>query len=239
MPKFDLLLLIFCLSIFTPGFSPYTYSYNINTQQLSNLKNGVVESENHKLLNAIQTGNLKQVQHSIATGADIEIRTEYDVTICDDCDQTALMLAVSSNAPQAAQIVQFLLAAGADVNARTKFSGRTALMIAAESNAVQINAIIQALLKAGAEIDALSYDPEPSLYFMPHGNALMYAILADNEQSITVMLELLQAGAGKNGMAALAIKELKKQVSRQRNYGYPAKSQTKAKIALLKKFLTQ
>ncbi|MGB7292018.1 MAG: ankyrin repeat domain-containing protein [Thermodesulfobacteriota bacterium] len=82
-----------------------------------------------------------------------------------------------------AEIVEMLLKAGADPNAKTKYHGRTPLILAALNGHLDV---VKILLNSGADVN----------YIGPDGvNALIFAVDGDN---IQIAGELLHAGADVN-----------------------------------------
>jgi ankyrin repeat protein len=100
-----------------------------------------IRDVDRKLLTAAGFGDLKSVEESLTTGADINVRDET-------FGRTPLMEAAASGQTDTALK---LIEKGADINARDAFYGSTALMFAAGQGATKI---VKALLEKGAEVNA-------------------------------------------------------------------------------------
>jgi len=95
-------------------------------------------SREDKLINAVKSGNLKNVETSIAAGVDLEAR--------DNQNMTALMRAAEKGY---SDIVRILIDAGADISAKDKFNC-TAFFKAADKNHIDI---VKMLIAKGAAAD--------------------------------------------------------------------------------------
>jgi len=109
------------------------------------------------LIAAVEDGDLVAVTDALAAGADPDARKAQK----DGPRPTALMLAAAANR---ADIVQALLAGGADAGARGK-DGRTALDVAVESGHTRI----AELLAARDARRAVEAAPPPAVYSPPAG----------------------------------------------------------------------
>lgn len=105
------------------------------------------EEINFALFIAANTGQLEIIKLLIKAGANIDGRT---------MSETPLMQAVANNRQE---VVDFLLASKADVNAATD-NGITSLMGAGNNPA-----IVKTLLKAGAKIDVVDKEGRSALFF--------------------------------------------------------------------------
>jgi ankyrin repeat protein len=104
---------------------------------------GTYTVKNLDLIIATQLGNTDTVSELLDQGADIEVK--------NDCGETALMTAITSNNQD---VVRILLEKGANVNAKN-FMGDTPLIVAA---LIGNEEIIKALLDSGAEVNAKDKD---------------------------------------------------------------------------------
>lgn len=129
----------------------------------------IVSSPIDALVSAAAEGELDKVKQLLATGADID-------KIDTETGTSALMEAVESNNQE---MVQVLLSAGADVNAKNKH-GRTALMSMEEETTAEI---IETLISAGADVNAKADNGY---------TALLFAARVENLPSLQA---LLNAGA--------------------------------------------
>jgi ankyrin repeat protein len=97
---------------------------------------------------AVLTGDVEELDRLIAVGVNLDA-LGHDGT-------TPLMLAVKSSLgefyDQGVDIVKFLLARGADINAQTE-SGATALIYAVSHHQPEV---VEVLIKAGADVNAVS-----------------------------------------------------------------------------------
>lgn len=112
------------------------------------------------LMEAVTYNNTEIVKMLIQAGADVNAKTD-DIGVPFDPDDeygappgriTVLMNAVHSSEKNALEVVQLLLQAGADVNAKDE-QGGTALMLAVGNLDV-----VRALLQAGADVNAKRLD---------------------------------------------------------------------------------
>lgn len=129
---------------------------------------------------AVLTGDVEELDCLIAVGVNLD-SLGHDGT-------NPLMLAVKSSLgafyDQGVNIVKFLLARGADINAQTE-SGATALIYAVSHNQPEV---VEVLIKAGADVNAVSN---------AGWSALDYAREYGNPEGQIIAL-LLKAGAESN-----------------------------------------
>jgi ankyrin repeat protein len=128
----------------------------------------LISEVNRNLMTAIETGKVAFVQKMLDKGADVNAKSNTDLTV--------LMLAAGKGHKD---VVDFLLKKGADINA-TDNRGKTALMYAViESN----TAIVQTLLNHGADVNAKDSDGVTALMCVDN-NASIAKILLDNNANV-------------------------------------------------------
>lgn len=167
-----------------------TIGLSANAMQLSKKK-----EINNQLLNAIKSGNLKEVESLIASGVDVtsldyrgcttlmgaancgfesivQLLSKYvPVNIQDDFGWTALLFA-ARNGHEAA--VKTLIEAGADVNLLDN-RGRSAFECAAESHDLSL---MKCLLQAGADVHK-------------GGSVLQFAIIYSNQEARDLVVKAM------------------------------------------------
>ncbi len=113
-------------------------------------------------------GELNTIKTQLDGGRDIDSR--------DAAGQTALMYAADAGQME---VVRYLVANGADVNAESDGLGRgTALIYAAASNRIDV---VKYLLEHGADVDATTRRKETALFWAgAQGNVEVVKILLDN-----------------------------------------------------------
>ena len=146
---------------------------------------------------AVRDGTVEIVEALLAAGADVNAFGEWVPGCCQDRD-TALHQAVRywhmcddriiEFCPKRAELIQVLLAAGADVDARDKLGGWTPLHGAANESTwgedwTEVFEVIEMLLVAGADPNARSEYGHTPLHF------------ASTSFSLAVIATLLDAGA--------------------------------------------
>jgi ankyrin repeat protein len=99
------------------------------------------------LIHATRTGNLPLVRHLLQAGADPNVRITMSI---DNCRNTPLIDLCEQKSMNSRELVEVLVAAGADVEARTG-AGLTALCYAAQADNLQA---AKALVAAGADVNA-------------------------------------------------------------------------------------
>ncbi len=134
-------------------------------------------SMNSDLYNAIEKGNLTEVERLIAAGADVNADVEYGKS-------TPLYIA-SLNGHL--KIVEKLIKAGADVN-KTISNGNTALQAACQSDRFKkiVKKIVELLIASGADVNKANNNGQSPLY-----TALIY-------KNIDIFKILINAGADVN-----------------------------------------
>ncbi len=131
-------------------------------------------------------GRMPVLERLLAANADVNVRSDEDGL--GKAESTPLVLVASSFfAPNRPEVIQRLVDAGADLNARDN-AGMTALMRAIEG-ARPFPDAVEALIAAGANLDIVNIQ----------GNtALMYAVFRRRDELVTVLRD---AGASEAGVA--------------------------------------
>jgi uncharacterized protein len=122
-------------------------------------------SPNLLLIQSARLGNHRQITAALERGA--------DVNATDAQGTSALMFAAQKGVPQ---LVDLLIAAGADVNLHRRQFGTTALMFAAAANRI---AVVNQLLAKGVNVNAANEDGS---------TALMGATLAGAKEIVALLL---------------------------------------------------
>ena len=160
---------------------------------------------------AVRDGTVEIVQALLAAGADVNAFGEWVPGCCQDRD-TALHQAVRywdvcadrdfGHCSERAEVIQVLLGAGADVDAREKLGGWTPLHAAAnEAGWSEVSEMLLMLLDAGADPNARTEDDRDRtplhLAVWSISSAATAALLEGNEEgrSSAAIAVLLDAGA--------------------------------------------
>ncbi|MDD3065324.1 MAG: ankyrin repeat domain-containing protein [Endomicrobiaceae bacterium] len=154
--------------------------------------------------NICKDGSLKVVMKAVKEGGDVNGLTK-DL-------QTPLMQASKYNNPE---VVQFLIEAGAGVNAKDE-KGRTALMYACEEN--RNVEVVNVLTRKRADVNAADNEGK---------TALMYA--CESNPNIKITAALVEAGADVKAKTKTGLKPL----------DYAEKNENKKSAALIKTILLQ
>lgn len=171
--------------------TPQNTKQHQNSYQKQNTARNSVEisTKDKNLLNANwwKTATLEKLKSEIANGANVKAKANDRAGSNSDGDLrenvTPLMFALKYANPSL-EIIETLIKAGADVNAKTN-GGATALMVAAANN--QNPEIIKALINAGADVNAKTNDS---------WTVLMRA--AEYNENAEVVKILIDAGADVN-----------------------------------------
>lgn len=100
-------------------------------------------------------------------------------------EETLLLTAASSASKGSKEVVEVLLAYGADVNAKDKKNENTPLLMAASKDFTESKDVIKVLLAHGADVNARNkYGYTPLHYAAGHGDKGMMATLLANKANI-------------------------------------------------------
>lgn len=162
------------------GFTAYRLARWRRHQAVTDLLRdaGAVRESTRQLVDAAAAGRLDEVERLTAAGADVRDHAEPE----PDFEMTALHAAARAGHDA---VVRALVAAGADVHARTQHfadrAGRelTPLLLAATGGHAEV---IRALLEAGAKPDATSV-------FLDNETPLLRAAASGHRDAVRVLLE--------------------------------------------------
>ena len=139
---------------------------------------------NALMLAAAQTNNPEIISLLLEKGADINIK---DYTGCN-----ALMYAAKRNKnPEVTQIIDILINAGIDVNAKNKILHLDALMIAAKHLSYSNNnpAIIPHLIKVGADVNARDFIGRTALMYLTELSQFQYENIEKHYENIKLLID--------------------------------------------------
>jgi len=129
------------------------------------------EERNSQLIQAVKDRNTIVVKEAIAQGADVNTQS----------DGWSVLHFIFPTIPadsESLEIVELLISAGADINAKGGPLGRTMLIIAAETGEIEL---FKLLVSKGADLEIKDDDSE--------GTALVWAVQSDNTDKVRLLIE--------------------------------------------------